>query len=104
MAKHITGTCQEWLAARLELLEAGKTLTRQSDEVALRRQVLPWVAIDREETLHRFPNLSTGAGGQSDYVGSPFCLKAMLQLVYESVIQSSSLRLTSLLMHRPGRA
>jgi predicted dithiol-disulfide oxidoreductase (DUF899 family) len=47
MAKHITGTHQEWLAKRLELLEAEKALTRRSDEVARRRQELPWVRIDK---------------------------------------------------------
>jgi predicted dithiol-disulfide oxidoreductase (DUF899 family) len=46
MTKHITGTRKEWLAARLELLEAEKDLTRRSDELARRRQVLPWVRID----------------------------------------------------------
>src|ERR1700745_262039 len=48
MAKHITGTREEWLAARLQLLEAEKELTRRSDEVAQRRQQLPWVRIDKE--------------------------------------------------------
>jgi len=48
MAKHMTGTRQEWLAARLELLEAEKELTRRSDELARRRQELPWVRIDKE--------------------------------------------------------
>jgi predicted dithiol-disulfide oxidoreductase (DUF899 family) len=48
MAKHITGTREEWLAARLALLEAEKELTRRSDEVARRRQELPWVRIDKE--------------------------------------------------------
>src|SRR5438477_8012884 len=47
MTKHLTGTRQEWLAARLELLEAEKELTRQSDELARRRQALPWVRIDK---------------------------------------------------------
>jgi predicted dithiol-disulfide oxidoreductase (DUF899 family) len=46
MTKHITGTRQEWLAARLKLLEAEKELTRRSDELARRRQELPWVRID----------------------------------------------------------
>src|SRR6266496_3820692 len=46
--KHITGTRKEWLAARLALLEAEKELTRRSDEVARRRQELPWVRIDKE--------------------------------------------------------
>src|ERR671915_2263565 len=47
MTKHITGTRDEWLAARLELLEAEKELTRRSDELARRRQELPWVRIDK---------------------------------------------------------
>jgi predicted dithiol-disulfide oxidoreductase (DUF899 family) len=48
MAKHITGTRQEWLAARLELLQAEKELTRHSDELAQQRQALPWVRMDKE--------------------------------------------------------
>src|SRR5690348_4167813 len=48
MTKHTTGTRDEWLAARLELLEAEKELTRRSDELAQRRQALPWVRIDKE--------------------------------------------------------
>ena len=48
MTKHMTGTRDQWLAARLELLDAEKALTRQSDEVAQRRQELPWVPIDKE--------------------------------------------------------
>ena len=46
--KHATGTRDEWLAARLELLQAEKELTRRSDEVALKRQELPWVRVDKE--------------------------------------------------------
>src|ERR1700737_4968867 len=48
MTDHRTGTREEWLAARLELLEAEKALTRRSDELARRRQELPWVRIDKE--------------------------------------------------------
>src|SRR5437773_6315527 len=48
MTKHLTGTRQEWLAARLELLKAEKELTRRSDELARQRQQLPWVRIDNE--------------------------------------------------------
>ena len=44
---HRTGTRQEWLAARLDLLEAEKDLTRRSDELAQRRQELPWVRLDK---------------------------------------------------------
>jgi predicted dithiol-disulfide oxidoreductase (DUF899 family) len=55
----VTGTRKEWLAARLELLEAEKALTRRSDELARRRQELPWVRIDKE---YRF---ETEAGSAS---------------------------------------
>ena len=48
MTDHKTGTRGEWLAARLELLEAEKDLTRRSDEVARRRQELPWVPVDKK--------------------------------------------------------
>jgi predicted dithiol-disulfide oxidoreductase (DUF899 family) len=48
MTDHMTGTREEWLAARLELLEAEKELTRRSDGLARRRQELPWVRIDKE--------------------------------------------------------
>ena len=43
-----TGTREQWLAARLELLEAEKSLTRQSDEVARRRRELPWVPVEKD--------------------------------------------------------
>jgi predicted dithiol-disulfide oxidoreductase (DUF899 family) len=48
MTKHMTGTREEWLAARLALLKDEKELTRRSDELAQRRQELPWVRIDKE--------------------------------------------------------
>jgi predicted dithiol-disulfide oxidoreductase (DUF899 family) len=48
MTAHKTGTRQEWLEARLDLLNAEKELTRQSDEVTRQRQELPWVRIDKE--------------------------------------------------------
>src|SRR5260370_8457041 len=48
MSDHKTGTHEEWLAARLELLKAEKALTRRSDEVARMRQELPWVRIEKE--------------------------------------------------------
>jgi predicted dithiol-disulfide oxidoreductase (DUF899 family) len=43
-----TGTREEWLAARLELLDAEKELTRRGDELARLRRELPRVAIDKE--------------------------------------------------------
>ena len=49
MTTHITvGTREDLLAARLALLDAEKELTRQSDELARRRQELPWVRVDKD--------------------------------------------------------
>ena len=48
MTNHRTGTRAEWLAARLELLDAEKELTRRGDELARQRQKLPWVPIEKE--------------------------------------------------------
>jgi predicted dithiol-disulfide oxidoreductase (DUF899 family) len=48
MTKHTTGTREEWLSARLRLLNVEKELTRQSDEVARQRRELPWVRIDKD--------------------------------------------------------
>jgi predicted dithiol-disulfide oxidoreductase (DUF899 family) len=59
MTEKRTGTHEEWLAARLELLEAEKELTRRSDELAQQRQQLPWVRIDKD---YRF---ETEAGSAS---------------------------------------
>ena len=47
MTKHKTGTREEWLAARLKLLKAEKQLMHRSDELARRRQELPWVRIEK---------------------------------------------------------
>src|SRR5262249_18243948 len=46
--KHIKGTRAEWRAARIELLKAEKAHTRQADELAKRRQDLPWVRVDKK--------------------------------------------------------
>ena len=48
MTDHKTGTREEWLAARLELLKAEKALTRRGDEMARWRQELPWVRVDKD--------------------------------------------------------
>jgi predicted dithiol-disulfide oxidoreductase (DUF899 family) len=47
MTTHKTGTREEWLTARLALLEAEKDVTRRSDDLARRRQELPWVRVDK---------------------------------------------------------
>jgi predicted dithiol-disulfide oxidoreductase (DUF899 family) len=48
MTKHRVGTRDGWLAARVELLEREKDLTRRSDELAQERQALPWVPVEKE--------------------------------------------------------
>jgi predicted dithiol-disulfide oxidoreductase (DUF899 family) len=48
MTSHRTGTREEWLAARLQLLHAEKELTHRGDEVSRRRQDLPWVRVDKD--------------------------------------------------------
>jgi predicted dithiol-disulfide oxidoreductase (DUF899 family) len=58
MTKHKTGSRQEWLDARLKLLDEEKELTRRSDELVRRRQELPWVRIDKE---YRFETDEGGA-------------------------------------------
>lgn len=55
---HKTGTREEWLAARLELLKAEKELTHCSDELARQRQELPWVQVNKG---YRFENEDGGA-------------------------------------------
>jgi predicted dithiol-disulfide oxidoreductase (DUF899 family) len=47
MTEHRIGTREEWLAARIALLAEEKELTRRSDQLARKRQKLPWVAIDK---------------------------------------------------------
>ena len=47
MSTHTTASRAQWLAARLELLEAEKELTRRSDDVARQRQQLPWVPVEK---------------------------------------------------------
>jgi predicted dithiol-disulfide oxidoreductase (DUF899 family) len=68
MTKHMIGTREEWLAARLELLQAEKALTRRGDEVARVRQDLPWVRVDktyRFETDGGSASLTDMFGGRS---------------------------------------
>jgi predicted dithiol-disulfide oxidoreductase (DUF899 family) len=71
MSGHATGTRAEWLAARLELLEAEKALTKRSDEVARQRRELPWVRIDKQyrfETDDGSASLSDLFRGRSQLV------------------------------------
>jgi predicted dithiol-disulfide oxidoreductase (DUF899 family) len=48
MTNHRTGTREQWLDARLELLKAEKELTRLNDDLTRRRRDLPWVRIEKD--------------------------------------------------------
>ncbi|MCD0502472.1 DUF899 domain-containing protein [Bordetella petrii] len=48
MTQHAIASRDTWLAERQALLQAEKDLTRHSDELARRRQALPWVRIDKD--------------------------------------------------------
>lgn len=48
MTTHMIGTREQWLAARIALLNAEKELTRRSDALAQQRQLLPWVPVDQD--------------------------------------------------------
>ena len=68
MSDHSTGTREQWLAARLELLVAEKELPRRGDELARRRRELPWVAVEKEyrfETDEGPASLAELFGGRS---------------------------------------
>jgi predicted dithiol-disulfide oxidoreductase (DUF899 family) len=68
MTTHTTGTREQWLAARLELLEAEKEHTRRGDDLARRRRELPWVRIEKDyrfETEAGPASLADLFGGRS---------------------------------------
>jgi predicted dithiol-disulfide oxidoreductase (DUF899 family) len=48
MTDHTTGTHEHWLAARRELLDAEKEHMQGGDELARRRQELPWIPVEKE--------------------------------------------------------
>jgi predicted dithiol-disulfide oxidoreductase (DUF899 family) len=48
MTDHKTGTREEWLAAREQLLVREKEHTRLGDEIAQQRRELPWVRVEKE--------------------------------------------------------
>jgi len=75
MTQHTIGTREAWLAARLELLQQEKELTRRSDEVAKLRQELPWVRIDKDyrfETDKGSASLADLFHGRSQILVYPF--------------------------------
>ena len=72
------GTREEWRAARLELLEHEKQLTRLRDEVAAERRQLPWVRVDTEyvfdtlRPLHSIASVNMSLGGGA-YIDQSLC-------------------------------
>jgi predicted dithiol-disulfide oxidoreductase (DUF899 family) len=81
-----TGTREEWRAERQQLLEAEKELTRRGDELARRREQLPWVRIDKDyrfETADGPATLADLFSGRSQllvhhmmFPGCPSCSSA----------------------------
>src|SRR4029077_16856265 len=68
MTDHKTGSRAEWLAARPQLLEDEKALTRRGDELAKQPQALPWVRMDKDyhfETDEGTASLADLFGGRS---------------------------------------
>jgi predicted dithiol-disulfide oxidoreductase (DUF899 family) len=98
MTRHMTGTREEWLAARLELLEVEKELTRRSDELAQRRQELPWVRVDKEyrfETDEGSASLADLFRGRSQLLVYHFMFGSIVGFVYSTLITGESERLLS---------
>ena len=62
MTPHKTGTREQWLKARLELLTIEKELTRRTDELARQRQELPWVPLNK---VYRFET-DEGSASRTD--------------------------------------
>src|SRR5262249_31373276 len=58
-------TRQQWLTGRLALLDDEKRLIQSSDELAQRRQELPWVPIDKD---YRF-DTEEGSASLADLFG-----------------------------------
>jgi predicted dithiol-disulfide oxidoreductase (DUF899 family) len=70
---HPVASRDEWLRQRLALLREEKELTRRGDELARKRQALPWVRVDKD---YRF---NTGEGEAS--LKDLFCGRSQL-IVY----------------------
>jgi predicted dithiol-disulfide oxidoreductase (DUF899 family) len=62
MPEHKVGTQEEFDAARTELLAEEKELTRRSDELARKRQELPWVPVDKDYSFETEAGTKSLAG------------------------------------------
>ena len=60
--QHQIASREQWIAARLGLLKEEKELTRRSDELARRRQELPWVRVDKENRFETEEGSASLAG------------------------------------------
>jgi predicted dithiol-disulfide oxidoreductase (DUF899 family) len=69
MTDHTTGTREEWLAARVELLEREKEHTRLGDDLARRRRELPWVRVEKDYQLETEAGTASLATGRPGPVG-----------------------------------
>jgi predicted dithiol-disulfide oxidoreductase (DUF899 family) len=68
MTDHRIGTQEEWQAERDELLKEEKELTRRGDELAAKRQELPWVPVEKDyefETVDGTKSLAELFDGRS---------------------------------------
>jgi predicted dithiol-disulfide oxidoreductase (DUF899 family) len=61
---YAVGSREEWLEARRALLADEKALTRRSDELARRRQELPWVRIEKD---YRFDDAESPNDGDTHW-------------------------------------
>jgi predicted dithiol-disulfide oxidoreductase (DUF899 family) len=62
MKTHRIGTQEEWQAERDALLAEEKELTRRADELARKRQALPWVRVDTDYRFDTEDGSTTLAG------------------------------------------
>ena len=47
MTDHVVAAREDWLKARMALLEEEKEFTRARDALSAKRRALPWVRIDK---------------------------------------------------------
>src|SRR3954452_11128766 len=70
MTMHRTGTREEWLAGRIQLFGAEKGLPRRREELALQRQELPSVRLNKEYVFET----DEGSGHLADPLPRTFAL------------------------------
>ena len=81
MTEHKVGTREEWLAARTALLADEKVFTHRSDELARKRQALPWVPIGKDYSFEAEDGTKTWPTTYSCYDRGTDALNATWQLL-----------------------